>query len=166
MVTRAWMRPVLGALLVNALGSPLSALPRPVRDADQKLLERILAFLPEQSRLTVPVRFVNPRDLGKTDPGAFTLDGEPMIYVSNRTVAYALAHEGDRHAAAVLASCVWHEEQHVRGRGEADAYDAQIHLVVFFIRTDRMSVSRGEALLKTLRDIRSRVGPNGVAALK
>jgi len=156
MALHDWTKSLVVALIANGLASPLIASPQPARDGDEKLLQQVLALLPDDKRPTVPIRFVNPREMGRTsDPGAFTLDNVPAIYVSNQTAAFDLARRGDRYALAVLASCIWHEEQHVRGRGEVDAYNAQIELVMLFVRTNRMSEARGEALVKTLRGLRS-----------
>jgi hypothetical protein len=156
MAVNRWTRSFFIGLVVNAIAASLTAAPHTARGGDLKLLQQILALLPEGTRPTVPVRFVDPREMGKTsDPGAFTLAGDPTIYVSTETVAFALARAGDRHAQAVLATCIWHEEQHIRGRGEAEAYDAQIEVVTMFVRTGRMNRARGEALVQTLRDIRA-----------
>ncbi len=165
MALHDWTKALLIALILSGPTSPLCAGVEDPRSDDQRLLEQILVFLPGDKQPSVPVRFVDPRQMGKTtDPGAFTLDNVPVIYVSNQTAAFDLARRGDRHARAVLASCIWHEEQHVRGHGEMDAYDAQIEMVMLFIRTDRMASARGEALVSALRQLRTRAAAQVVAA--
>jgi hypothetical protein len=134
--------------------STLTASVTPPAIADTKLIGQIVKVLPTDRRPRGPIRVVVPGDVDPArdgrDVGAFTVTGDPNIYISNQTVAYRQALAGDRFSLYVLATCVWHEEQHIQGLGEREAYAAQLDLLDRYITTHQIDDIRAGDVRRTI----------------